>query len=81
MRGSIERTKCEMQRLSEDLYTARVESSSLKDDLRVLEDGVEIANKNSGALQVSLSKLKSKVGTHRARAAGAVCDLLSSNPR
>jgi len=74
LRGSMERAKCEMQRVSQELYGIRSDVSGLADELVMLEDSLAVANKNSGGLQISLSKLKSKVGTHRVRATGAVCD-------
>lgn len=74
LRGTTERVKREMQRASEELFDIRSEASCYRDQLNGLEANLEVANKNTGVLQVNLSKLKSKVGTHRARAAGAVCD-------
>ena len=60
--------------MSEDLFEIRSDVSGLQEELKALGDGLTVANKNSGALQINLSKLKSKVDTNRARATGAVCN-------
>ena len=73
VRGSIEKVKQELQRVSGEFHGVRTSSQSIHDEIKLLEESLETANKNTGGLQITHSRLKSKVGTCRARAIGAVC--------
>ena len=46
--------------------------SAIKNQVSCLEENTLSACKNTGALQMNLSHLRSKLGTNRARANGAV---------
>jgi chromosome segregation ATPase len=72
---NLETVKVELQRVSEQSYITLMALKGVKSDLAGLRQNMEVATKNSGALQVTLAKLKSRIETHRHRTSGAVCTI------
>ena len=72
LRAELERMKINLQQVSEVAYTSQMDLKKVKSDLSLVRQGMETATKNSGSLQVTLAKLKSRIETHRHRTIGAV---------
>jgi uncharacterized coiled-coil DUF342 family protein len=68
----LDTTKDELQILSEELFKARADQKHLVKEVDELSNQLQIVDKNQASLHLTLTKLRAKQETHRARAAGAV---------
>ena len=64
--------KEQFQILNEDIYKRKDDVKSSKVEQDSLENQLRIVENNQEALQMSLTKLKTKSETHRVRSTGAV---------
>lgn len=68
----LDTNKDELQILSEEIFKARAAQKHLVKEIEQLNDQIQIVDKNQASLHLTLTKLRAKQETHRARAAGAV---------
>ena len=68
----LDTNKDELQILSEEIFKARAAQKHQAKEIEQLNNQIQIVDKNQASLHLTLTKLRAKQETHRARAAGAV---------
>ena len=73
MSTKLAKVKQDLQLVSEEAYKAKEDHKQLMKEVDDLNTQMQIVDKNQASLQLTLTKLRGKQETHRARAVGAVC--------
>ena len=68
----LDTVKDELRAISEELYKTREDQKHLSKEVDDLNTQLQIVDKNQASLHLTLTKLRGKQETHRARASGAV---------